>query len=257
MSGARVRAGRVCGAALLVVALWLCGCASVAWAGVAGAPFGIAQFSLQTTHTVERIEGTARVFENVPYIFTQAGGHPWGLTATVKLNTEERVGIGPNGVPELWSWPAGDPKDVVVDLPPGLLGDPVAVPRCSLTQVLDKIKPCPADTQVGVFRIRFNRGQKESLGPIIDATPETGQSAEFVLEDPDVSFVETAHLARTPAGYGFTVTSNAIPTAEIVEVEQTFWACPATRATIRCGACNAMANAVVAANISATLSCRS
>ena len=94
-------------------------------------PFGIAGFAMGPTQTIERTEGGAPVFENKPYSFTQAGGHPAGLTATVLFASEEiEEKSGLQGVREIV--PTRDPRDVVVDLPPGLLGNPMAVPRCSL-----------------------------------------------------------------------------------------------------------------------------
>jgi hypothetical protein len=188
-----------------------------------GKPFEVVKFTMQTTHTVERIEGNARIFENVPYAFTQAGGHPWALTTTIQFADEEL----PNG-PKLngvrLNEPTRDPKDVVVNLPAGLLGDPVAVPRCPLTLLLTG-KFCPGDTQVGVVRLRWFGGS-EFLTPIVNVTPEAGQSAEFALET-TLRFVATAHLVRTAAGYGFTVVNSNIPLVELSEAEYTFWGVPA------------------------------
>jgi hypothetical protein len=209
---------------------------SVALASKEGQPFGITSFTMQTTHTVEKVEDGARIFENVPYAFTQAGGHPEALTTTLKFATEvvespSGKGKEPNVVP------TRDPKDVAVGLPAGLLGDPMAVPRCSLTQLLGKREACPADTQVGVARLRWF-GLNGTLGPIVNVTPEAGQSAEFALENKDnIPFLETARLVRTAQGsagcttaggcYGFTIVSHNIPTVELSEVEETFWGVPA------------------------------
>ena len=49
----------------------------------------------------------------------QAGSHPFAVKSRIVFNT--------NVLEE----PEGAPKDVVVDLPPGFVGDPRAVPRCS------------------------------------------------------------------------------------------------------------------------------
>jgi hypothetical protein len=198
-------------------------------------PLEITKFDLETTHTIERVEDfhgvgkPVRIFENVPYTFTQAGGHPWALTAkvqfateTVHTNTDEPVSV-----------PTSDPKDVVVDLPPGLLGDPMAMPRCPLTLLLGGGNTgefrCPTDTQLGVARVKI-LGGKEFVGPIVNVTPELGQSAEFGLEtSAKVTFLETGRLVYDGSAkeYGFAVTSNNIPLDEVAEVEQTFWGVPA------------------------------
>jgi hypothetical protein len=52
----------------------------------------------------------------------QAGGHPYDSAAYFMLNT---VRLGNGAIA-----PAGDSKDVVVDLPPGFVGNPLAGPRC-------------------------------------------------------------------------------------------------------------------------------
>jgi hypothetical protein len=165
-------------------------------------------------------------FVNEPYDFTQAGGHPWALTTTFEFASEE-VEKKNGSETEHLIVPKRDPKDIVVDLPPGLLGNPTAVQRCSLTQALSGGNPCPPATQVGVYRIRWFSGL-EALGPIVDITPETGQSAEFALENEEkVTAVVTGHLVRTEQGYGLAVTSNEIPAVEISKVETTFWGVPA------------------------------
>jgi hypothetical protein len=194
----------------------------------AGQPFGIAKFSMQTTEQTRMVPlgGTRYEIENVPYSFTQAGGHPWALATTVEFASEEAEVTQLSGkYREIL--PTRDPKDVIVGLPPGLLGDPMAVPRCPLRLALTE-GLCPASTQVGVYRVRFFGG-KEELAPIVNVVPEAGQSAEFVLENSfKVTFTLTAHLVRTANGLlGFTVIDKGIPTVELSRAELTFWGVPA------------------------------
>jgi hypothetical protein len=189
-------------------------------------PLEIAKFTMQTTApTKMEPVGPGYEFINEPYSFTQAGGHPWALTATLEFASEEiETKDGQETIRVLV--PTRDPKDVVVDLPPGLLGDPMAVPRCPLAQALAR-PTCPPSTQVGEYRLRWFTG-KETIDPIVNVTPEAGQSAEFVLENewknPPVL---TAHLVHTAQGYGFTVVSNGITPVELSKVETTFWGVPA------------------------------
>jgi hypothetical protein len=171
-------------------------------------------------------------FTNKPYKtpFTQAGGHPWGLTTTGEFATE--VGTRGSVVP------VSDVKDIVTDLPPGLLGDPQAVPRCPLAQVTNGGDLCPSDTQVGVYRVHYEGPGKEYLAPIVNVTPEAGQSAEFALENTtpvDVPIL-TAHLVRTEEQtkegtvvehYGFAVVSKSIAQVALTKFELTFWGVPA------------------------------
>jgi hypothetical protein len=187
-------------------------------------PFGIAKFTMQTTRaTREVVENGFHRFVNEPYTFTQAGGHPWGLTTTFEFASE----VIKSGNIEHDVVPTRNVKDVFAVLPPGLLGDPRAVPSCPLAQLLATGEPCPADTQVGVAIVREAGGEDET-GPIINVTPEAGQSAEFALEnhshfDPTI----TAHVVRTAQGYGLTVGSINIPPVGVLSVELTFWGVPA------------------------------
>ena len=92
---------------------------------------------------------------NEPYVpaFTQAGGHPWAVTTTVEFANEEYdIAGGASIVPV--AVPTRDPKDIVVDLPPGLLGDPLALPSCPLAVALNE-GTCPSSTQVGDYRLHL------------------------------------------------------------------------------------------------------
>jgi hypothetical protein len=201
--------------------------AAVAHGAPQAKPFGITKFTMQLTERTRILPlggGEEYEFVNEPYTFSQAGGHPWALTAIQEFTSEE--------LPETASFPhpsfvpTRDPKDIVVGLPPGLLGDPMAVERCPLTVALEE--QCPDAAQVGVFRLKWSGG-KEALGPIVDVMPEAGQSAEFVLElEVHHRPVLTGHLVRGPQGYGFSVASNNIPESSgLIAAETTFWGVPA------------------------------
>jgi hypothetical protein len=194
---------------------------------VEGPPFSIEKFEV---HTIEKqnivpvAEGLLGV-QDVPYNFTQAGGHPWALETLVRFASKPTQKGSPPGQES----PDRDAKDIVVDLPPGLLGNPnpVEFPRCPLALALANLQRCPTDTQVGVDRLRWFSG-KENVAPLVNLTPEAGQSAEFGLEtDAKETVVLTAHVVRNGSTYGLTVVSNNIPTnVELVEVESTFWGVP-------------------------------
>ncbi len=213
-----------------VVFLCLLGSVSVAGATTEAKPFGITKFSMQTVGTTKLTPlgagggGENEEVTNEPYVFTQAGGHPWALTTTGEFTTEENLAVNfEELVKELV--PTRDPKDVVAGLPPGLLGDPLAVPRCPLADVLAKVH-CPGSTQLGVYRLQWERG-KEDLAPIVNVTPEAGQSAEFAFETNGPPFLLTAHIVHTAAGYGFIVASNGVPGILLDRFELTFWGVPA------------------------------
>jgi hypothetical protein len=182
----------------------------------------ITNFTLQTTKTVKvsgPLSHDSYGFVNEPYSFVQAAGHPANLSAAFEFESEE---IGSNG-----PTPTRDPKDVAVGIPPGLVGNPTAVPRCPLKLALAN-EPCPPGTQVGIAVLYALHGEG-FVGPIVNVTPEAGQSAEFAIEtSAKLNFLVTAHVARTREGYGITVVDNGIANSELVKVETTFWGVPAS-----------------------------
>jgi hypothetical protein len=212
-----------------IVCVTLASSVLAASAGAAEAkPFGIMSFTMQTVDETREVEVRTGEYEffNEPYTFTQAGGHPWALTTTVTFTSEK--------LPKGEIAPTRDPKDIVAGLPAGLLGDPQSMPRCPITQVTGTSGiPCPADTQIGDYTLRWEGDPVAGpnvLGPIVNVTPEAGQSAEFALENrANTPFLLTAHLVRTAHGeYGFTVVSDDIPSAvELSAFELTFWGVPA------------------------------
>jgi hypothetical protein len=218
--------------------------ALTSWQGAVSSrpPFEITKLSVEPTETTRETSfggsGPGEEFfefANEPYKqpFTQAGGHPWALTTTIEFATEATEA---NSKGEISLVPTRDAKDIVADLPPGLLGDPQAVPRCPLSRIAsvkkenaNETKLCPADTQIGVWRVHY-LSVKEELAPIVNVTPEAGQSAEFALETAAPGVVTpllTAHLVRTSSGYGFDVTSNGLAAVGVRSAELTFWGVPA------------------------------
>jgi hypothetical protein len=199
-----------------VGALLACVCAAPAGASAAeGKPFGIASFTVQTTRTREVAHGPGIPgygFVEEPYAFTQAAGHPDALTSTLEFATEE-VGEGPTR----------DPKDIVIDLPPGLVANPQAVPLCPRPQALAG-KLCPVDSQVGVFVVRFSG--KAMLGPIVDLTPEAGQSAELMLQTPDLTLLLTGRVVRSAQGYGLAIVAEGLPERGVTSLQVTLWGVP-------------------------------
>lgn len=201
-------------------ALLGCLCASLAIAATAQAmPFGIAGFAMRTTRAVPAGVGVPGPgFVNEPYSFTQAGGHPDALTSIVEFAGEES---GSNHSVK----PAGEAKDMALDLPPGLLANPLAVPLCPQSVALSGTQ-CPVDSQVGVFVIHM-LGDRADFGPIVDLTPQAGQAAAMGLETKLGTFLLTGRLERTSQGYGLRIAANDLTKLQVSSVETTLWGVPA------------------------------
>jgi len=78
---------------------------------------------------------------------TQAGAHP---DATAKFEFKP-ISTVPGAQPP---YPDGNVKDIVADIPAGLVGNPEVMPKCKMADV--NIGTCPIQTQVGVITLRLN-----------------------------------------------------------------------------------------------------
>src|SRR5665213_4207250 len=95
--------------------------------------------------------------------FTQARGHPYGLTTSFGFDQETGPGVV-GGAPSSFggdgaidSVAEDEPREITVDLPLGLVGNPLAAPRCPLSLVTrgTNTTACPRDTQVGIVYLGF------------------------------------------------------------------------------------------------------
>jgi len=173
------------------------GCALLAGVGVAPAmasgPFGVAGFS----NAVLNADGTPA---------TQAGSHPYEMVTSVAFSGADNV------------------KDVVVGLPPGLIGNPNAVPRCPISELSNGT--CSAASEVGALTIT---GPSLSFTePLYNLVSPTGQPAQFganiLLAN---SFLDIT--VRTGSDYGLTTTSaNVSPLLGVLTgIQVTLWGVPA------------------------------
>jgi hypothetical protein len=156
----------------------------------------------------------------------QAGDHPYEMTTRFDLNSVERK------VPEgghLGVTSVQDLKDVVVDLPPGLVGDAQATAKCTLPE-LSTARHCPADTRIGQIRTGPPHEEDGVAGGIFNMVPEQGVAAEFGFYDGlKATHVLYASVAPTPAGYVVRATSPGVPQISLTDVIATFFGDPATK----------------------------
>jgi hypothetical protein len=118
----------------------------------------------------------ARAFDLAGAAPDVAGSHPFML----ELNTEFNSKIGSRGAS-----PVQALRNLLFDLPGGVVADPAAVPvRCRSAELTDKeVVPveeasCPAASQVGVVRIEVPENAR-SVTPLFAMVPSPGHAAEF------------------------------------------------------------------------------
>jgi hypothetical protein len=151
---------------------------------------------------------------------TRSAGHPYELTTRIDLaNVQEMT---PNGIPG--DTAVQDVKDVVVDLPQGLVGTVRGIPRCTFAQL--SAEQCPAEAQVGHIKTE-PAGEASVNSRIYNLVPEGGVAAEFGYRDAiRGAHVLYASVAPTPAGYVLRVTSRDVPQVELTNISVTFFGVP-------------------------------
>ncbi len=158
-----------------------------------------------------------------------AGSHPYELVTRIAL---------PYGEVKGGAAPAALAKDILAELPAGLVGDPTAVEQCPAR--LAEEKKCSGDSQVGVLKIR-SAGEQPNLfnPPIFNMTPAEGQAARLGGE---INLSTNAYIGasvRTGADYGVTAGSLNLPTiSNPFEFEIRIWGVPANPAHDPLRLCN-------------------
>jgi hypothetical protein len=125
-------------------------------------------------------------------------------------------------------------KDVAVALPPGLIGNPTAVPTCSAEQLstLDRNSLhstgvlCPAESQVGVVRIIGGLAEGNQLMALYNMVAPPGAATELGFNDLGVVVTLDAYVRSGDSGITV-VSRDTSTTVPINGVEVTAWGVPA------------------------------
>jgi hypothetical protein len=170
------------------------------------ATFGFEDFSFEVLNQSEEPE-------------TRAGSHPYRLIATVKLNiTDDR------GLPS----PTGVLKDLLEELPRGMVGSVAAVPQCPSRRA-EEFR-CGGDSEVG--RLWVSHGKTvEELGPVFSVIPPDGKAARFAasINGSTEAFIDGS--VRTGGDYGITAGGyNVTSVANAYAVKVEIWGNPASPA---------------------------
>ncbi len=136
----------------------------------------------------------------------QAGSHPYVMTTTFVLNTtflNRNILADREGDDERYKLePDGNVRDVIVTLPPGLVGDPNATTeKCPLADLDNSRTPCPAASQIGYLEADLaeingpGRLQKEPLFQH-GAAPRRGGTVRRALLGPQCVRQQWAQAGR-------------------------------------------------------------
>ena len=125
-------------------------------------------------------------------------------------------------------------KDLAIDLPPGMLADTIATPRCTFAQFYAaQPSGCPPDTAVG--DIRSEPEHQEALNAqIYNMVPERGFPAEFAFADL-LGFPHALYASIIPsaAGYSLRVSTSELPRLPLTKLVVTLLVIPRLRTPAR------------------------
>ena len=143
----------------------------------------------------------------------QAGAHP-NFTTTLKLNEAQA------------NEPVGSPKDVELELPAGLLGNPTATPQCTMEDVVNSA--CPSDAAIGIATVTavFSGSAFPITSLIYNLTPYPNEPAAFGFAS--VFPVRLDTRVRSEGDYGVDVAvRNVTGAVRFTGMSTTFWGVPA------------------------------
>jgi hypothetical protein len=171
----------------------------------AHADFGIQNFTAE----VRKADNTT--------LETQAGAHPFVGVTSFTFNS---TATGPDG----------HVKDIRVDLPPGLISNPRATPRCTAAQ----FPSCPKETQLGTEQLTAAVGPVPVTYTAAVYNMEVGsdQLADFAFSVPGIApRTDIVGGLRDRGDLGLFFTISDIPqSSNLVGSTLTFWGVPAAPA---------------------------
>ena len=179
-------------------------------------PFGVGDYELTSE-------------EEGGLVDERAGSHPFQLTMNVNLD-ESADTSSLSEPPE--AQPVALARDLHFKWPPGLIGNPTAVPSCPLAELLQTVREenkCPADTAIGVARVSAPEsflGVVNETVPLFNVEAEKGEPARFGFTASGSSALIDVSV-RSGEDYGLTLKlDNITQDAALLGASVTIWGTP-------------------------------
>jgi hypothetical protein len=157
----------------------------------------------------------------------QAGSHPFALTTVLGVNAANIPGVGE--VPE------EEVKDLTIGQMEGLVGNPIATPRCSAADFNTRVEgraSCPDSTAVGIAAVKaeFTALPPDTNlflhVPVYNLAPSPGEPAKLGFVALNVPVTVDLHLNNAPP-YNIVASLTNIPQALLFYgSEVTLWGNP-------------------------------
>ncbi len=156
-----------------------------------------------------------RTLEQNGTLDLRAASHPDALSVELAMNLDgEEI-------------PEGTLSQVIVDLPAGMVGNPLALPRCPAALFEGQQPHCPGESQVGIVRLKAVGFPIDPTGPVYNLTPPLGVAASIGFSVINFNSFQEASL-RTGSDYGVKVSDITVPTKiQIKSLTETIWGVPA------------------------------
>ena len=115
-----------------------------------------------------------------------------------------------------------------MELPPGLIGNPLAVPRCSGALFEGLLPSCPGDTQIGRVEVKVE-GFPTVFTEVYNLVPPNGVVASIGASIFSVNSFQEASV-RSGSDFGVNISDITLPTnVKIQSVTERIWGIPPDR----------------------------
>jgi hypothetical protein len=166
-----------------------------------------------------------------------ADSHPYQYTTSFGIN----MALAPEGAVTPVVPAEGDVKDIEVTLPPGLVGNPTALPRCSAQQFTTthgvspnpgenfSVNECPEAATVGLAQIQQLEGKPSALrSPLYNLVPPKGMPAQLGFMVGGIFPIYIKTKVRSDGDYGITAyLANTTEAQRVSAARVTVWGNPA------------------------------
>ncbi|MHB1538401.1 MAG: hypothetical protein ACYCUM_13595 [Solirubrobacteraceae bacterium] len=157
--------------------------------------------------------------------YTQAGGHPYELVTSIDFNTttSEAVPRTREIAPLTLD---GVERDIELELPPGLIGNPRPFAKCSLHTL--EARNCSPEAQIGVIEINEEDGSTRDE-PVYDLQAPPGVAARFGARINELANAVIEAGVRSGSDYGINADSLQITGfGKVTRVTVRLWGVPAS-----------------------------
>ncbi len=153
-----------------------------------------------------------------------ANGHPENQ-AGAHADMTIAIALTHNG-----NLPYARARDIEIELPPGVIGNPQAIPRCTAEQLGSEPEnsACPFDSQVGTTLVRVNQPVAGTFKePIYNMAPPHGTDIVARLGFIAVGWPAFINIRVNPVNFGLIATLEGAPSASgLSEATSTIWGVP-------------------------------